>query len=124
MNLRVIFPVTMFTLAAVSFSYGIWQHLSARSMREAADRRIAHILEQVDSLAIPATTKRNLYASMFNNYPAAPAVLGIDFSGSFAAPTDGDGCTNDGQRAVCAALQSGGADELTLLSVCSACSPK
>jgi len=121
MNLRIVFPVMMFVLAAISFSYGIWQHLSASSIRTASDQRVAHILEQVDGLAVPAKAKQDLYAAIFRNYPQAPGFLGIDFSGSFAAPTGGDGCVNDGQRMVCTAMRSGGADERTVLSVCGTC---
>jgi hypothetical protein len=123
MNLRIVFPVTMFTLAAVSFSYGIWQHLAARSAQAAADRRVAHIIEQVDGLAVSTSVKQNLYAAMFSDYPSAPTYFGIDFSGSFASPAAGDGCTNDGQRSVCAALRSGGADAATIRSVCGTCTP-
>lgn len=123
MNLRIIFPVTMFTLAAASFSYGIWQHLAARSIEAAADRRVAHILEQVDGLALSSGMKQNLYASIFNGYPTAPAVLGVDVSGSFASPTAGDGCVNDGQRSVCSAMRAAGATEKTFRSVCGACNP-
>lgn len=123
MNPRIVFPTAMFVLAASSFSYGIWQHLAARSVQAAADRRVAHILEQVDGLAIAQRTKTDLYAAIFRDYPNTPPVLGIDVSGSFASPAGGDGCSDDGQRAVCRALNAGGADAVTYGSVCGICTP-
>lgn len=124
MNPRIIFPTFMFVLAGVSFAYGTWQWLYARQVQTASDARVAHIMEQVDQLAVAKKTKQDLYAAVFSGYPAAPSLFGIDFSGSFASQQAGDSCANDGQRSVCRALKAADAPVATFGQVCGACNPK
>lgn len=124
MNPRIIFPTFMFVLAGASFAYGTWQWLYSRQVQTASDARVAHIMEQVDRLAVSDTTKQDLYAAVFQGYPAAPKLFGIDFSGSFASQQAYDACENDGQRSVCRSLKSASADSGTYAEVCGACSPK
>jgi hypothetical protein len=118
---RVIFPVAMFALAGVCFGYGTWQYVYAQRVQAAADARVAHIMEQVDGLAVAKKSKLDLYTAIFKEYPKGPASVGLDLSGIFAAPSDGDGCASDGQRAVCRALVA--SDESVRVSVCGACKP-
>jgi hypothetical protein len=123
-NRRLIFPITMFALAALSFGYGTWQWLTARAVQASADRRVASILGTVEGMtAWSDRQKQAFYLALFENYPAAPSVLGIELSGIFAADGTDDQCANDGQRAVCRSLRSAGADAATVSSVCGACVP-
>jgi hypothetical protein len=123
-NVRLAFPLTMFVLAGVSFGYGAWQHLAARSARAADESRLAFILQTIEQSDLSRTGKQDLYASIASGLPDAPPVLGLDFSGSFAAPTGGDQCVNDGQRTLCRALRERGTDEATNAAVCGDCNPR
>ncbi|HXV27244.1 MAG TPA: hypothetical protein VD862_04460 [Candidatus Paceibacterota bacterium] len=124
MNVRLAFPVTMFVLAGVSFGYGAWQHLAARSARAADASRLAYILQTIEHSDLSRAGKQDLYVSIASGLPSAPPVLGIDFSGSFAALPGGDSCVSDGQRALCRALITTGADDATRGAVCGGCSPE
>lgn len=120
---RLIFPLTMFILAGVSFAYGTWQWLSARAIQASADARIAHVLTSVqDNGSWSDRQKQAFYIALFKDYPPGPAVLGIELSGLFAAEPE-DQCVNDGQRSVCRALRSATADAQTMMAVCGACNP-
>ena len=114
----------MFLLAGVSFAYGTWQWLYSRQVQTAADARVAHIMEQVEQAPIAKANKKDLYAAIFEGYPEAPSLFGIDFSGSFASPQADDACTSDGQRSVCRALKDSSADSATVSDVCGACNPQ
>ena len=123
-KLRIAFPMLMFVLAGVSFSYGAYQHVSARTARTVDDQRLAFILETIEESNFSSIRKQELYASIAADLPESAPVLGIDFSGSFAAPTGGDQCSNDGQRTLCRALTSQGADPSTISAVCGDCEPE
>lgn len=123
-KVRIAFPVTMFVLAGISFSYGAYQHFSARSARAVDEQRLAFILETIERSNFSDARKQELYASIAAGLPASVPVLGIDFSGSFAAPTGGDQCMNDGQRTLCRALRSQDADQGTVSAVCGLCHPQ
>lgn len=124
MNLRVAFPMTMFVLAALSFGYGAYQHFAARSARAVDEQRLAFIMETIEQAGITDTSKQQLYASIASELPSSVPVLGIDFSGSFAAPPAGDQCINDGQRTLCRALQNQSAAYGTVSAVCGPCDPQ
>lgn len=123
-NLRFAFPLTMFILAGVSFSYGAYQHFSARSARAVDEQRLAFIMETIEQSNFSDARKQELYSSITVGLPAASPVLGLDFSGSFAAPTTGDQCINDGQRTLCRALRNQSASPGTLSAVCGLCDPQ
>jgi hypothetical protein len=124
MDRRLIFPVTMFVLAAVSFAYGAWQQLASRQVAAVADRRLAFIMTTVEKSRFSRQEKQDLYAAIFNRLPEGPTLFGIDLSGSFAAPTGGDHCTNDGQRTVCRALERTSTTSDVLTAVCGLCKPE
>jgi hypothetical protein len=123
-NIRFAFPVTMFILAAVSFSYGAYQHFSARAFRATDSERLAFILETIEASNVSVPQKQQLYSAIATDLPAARPVLGLDFSGSFAAPDTTDQCSSDGQRTLCRALYDQNADVNTMQAVCGACNPK
>jgi hypothetical protein len=123
-NLRVIFPTTMFILAGLSFGYGTWQYFNARSARAVDAQRLAFIMEMIEQSNFSDVRKQDLYASIAAGLPASLPVLGIDFSGSFAAPDTGDQCINDGQRTLCRALMGQKANAATISAVCGQCSPQ
>lgn len=114
----------MFLLAAVSFSYGAYQHFSARAARATGSERLAFILETIEESNASTTQKQQLYTSIAGELPMAVPVLGIDLSGSFAAPATGDQCASEGQRTLCRALKDEGAQAGTITSVCGVCNPK
>jgi hypothetical protein len=122
MQFRAIFPIAMFVLAIVSFAYGVWQQLTVRALRASADERVAVLVETVEQSVLARSQKQVLYTSMFSAMPAAPAVLGIDVSGLFASQ-DVDGCTQEGQRSLCASLVRSGTVETTLWAICGECAP-
>jgi len=124
MDKRLIFPLTMFVLAAASFGYGTWQYIYAQRVQAAADARVAHIVREVDGMPVSERTKQELYADIFTGYPEAPAFLDIDLSGIFAATPQEDACANDGQRSVCRALNASGTDAAVRADVCGACDPR
>ena len=123
MSLRIAFPAVMFVLAGMSFVYGTWQHFVAQSAREADASRLAFILETIEDSGLTRTGKQGLYASIAAGLPQAPPVFGIDVSGSFASQGAPDGCTNEGQRTLCRALQERGTDSETRAAVCGECDP-
>ncbi len=124
MDRRLIFPVAMFVLAGASFAYGFWQQLAAQRTAAAADARMAFIMTTIDDSRFSRQEKQDLYAAVFNGLPAGPNLLGIDLSGSFAAPAGGDHCSNDGQRTICRALKAQSAPASTYASVCGLWSPQ
>ena len=123
-NIRFAFPVTMFVLAGLSFSYGAYQHVSARTARATDSERLAYILETIEESNTPTSQKQQLYVSIATDLPVSVPVFGLDFSGSFAAPDTADQCSNDGQRTLCRALDEQGASASTISAVCGACNPK
>ena len=123
-NIRVAFPITMFILAAASFTYGAYQHFAVRAERATGSERLAFILESIEESGASPAQKQQLYASIAEGLPSSTPVLGIDFSGSFAAPETGDQCTNDGQRTLCRALRLENASSRTISSVCGTCHPR
>ena len=123
MSPRIVFPVTMFILAGVSFAYGTWQYFVAQNLRETDASRLAFILETIEDSSLARSSKQNLYTSIAAQLPSAPPVFGIDVSGSFASEGAPDGCDNDGQRALCHALEYQEANETTIDAVCGTCNP-
>lgn len=128
MDRRIIFPTTMFVLAGLSFAFGIWQYVYAQRVQSASDARVAHILSAVDkslpeTLAAKKSIKKQTYAAIFEAYPAAPTMFGIDLSGSFASQQIADQCLNDGQRSICRALKSQHTDATIYANVCGTCNP-
>lgn len=121
-QLRAVFPVVMFVLAVCSFAYGAWQQLTVRALRASADERVASLVITVERSMLARSQKQSLYASMFSAMPAAPAVLGIDVSGSFASQGS-DGCTQEGQRTICSSLIRADADPAVRRAVCGECAP-
>ena len=121
---RIIFPLAMFALAALSFGYGTWQWLTARAVQASADERIAHTLQTVEEQASWSDRqKQAFYLALFEDYPPSPTLFGIDLSGSFASEQPDDRCVNDGQRSVCRALAASVTDAETMSSICGACNP-
>lgn len=119
---RLIFPVLMFTMAGVSFAFGIWQYVAAQGERVASATRTAYIMQSIQHSAIATTQKQQLYARIFSGLPKA-TFLGIDLSGSFASQGD-DQCTSDGQRTICQALIQAQTDQATMTAICGVCAPK
>lgn len=113
----------MFILAGVSFGYGAYQHFAARSARAVDEQRLAFILETIEQANVSDSRKQELYASIAGGLPVSVPVLGIDFSGSFAAPDSGDQCMNDGQRTLCRSLRNQSASQETVSAVCGLCNP-
>lgn len=124
MDRRLIFPVLMFTLAGLSFVYGTWQYFAARQVAAVSDARTATMIQAIEQSGVARAQKQSLYATIFRDLPPAPALFGIEFSGSFASQDTGDQCTSEGQRVVCRALQDNGADASVLNAVCGLCNPK
>lgn len=120
---RFIFPLIMFSLAGVSFAYGIWQHVAARQVQAAADQRLAFMATTLEQSSIARSQKNAVFAALFEGLPSAPTLFGIDLSGSFASEESGDACRTDGQRAVCRALKATNTDEATYQTICGLCSP-
>lgn len=114
----------MFVLAAISFSYGAYQHFAVRTERAVGSERLAFILEAIEESNASLAQKQQLYATIANDLPQSVPVLGIDFSGSFAAPDAGDQCVNEGQRTLCRALENEQASARTITAVCGACNPE
>ena len=123
MQKRLIFPLTMFVLAGLSFAYGTWQWLSARAVQASADARVAYIMGTVQTHPWSEYQKQAFYVALFQDYPGSPKVLGIDVSGSFASERANDRCVNAGQRAVCRSLRTASASAETIAAVCGACNP-
>lgn len=124
LSLRVTFPILMFILAGVSFGYGAYQHFAALSARAVDEQRLAFIMETIEQSNFADSRKQQLYSSIASGLPESMPVLGIDFSGSFAAPETGDQCVNDGQRTLCRALRNQSTGDTTLSAVCGLCSPQ
>jgi len=124
MDRRYVFPVVMFVLAGVSFTYGIYEHFAATGAQTSADARMAFILSSIENSRSSRQEKQDLYTTIFKGLPAAPSILGVGLSGSSAAPVGGDQCVNDGQRAVCGALKRSNTDAATTMRICGLCSPK
>lgn len=124
MEKRLIFPVIMFVTAGVSFAFGIWQYASARLAQQSADRRMAYIMTTIARSELVPASKQRLYASIAGGLPAAPTVLGLDFSGSFASQESDDHCANDGQQTICRVLRTQGIDPETVRAVCGVCNPR
>lgn len=121
---RAIFPAVMFTLAGVSFIFGGWQYLQSRSVQAASQKRMAFMITTIEKSDVTKQKKQELYATIMQGLPPAPAVLGLDFSGSFASVGTGDSCDSDGQRTVCRALKADNADAVTMMNVCGSCNPQ
>lgn len=120
---RAIAPVLLFIVAGASFTYGIWQYLATQRLQAAADQRVAHIVNAVESSGISRGQKDVVYRSVFQNWPAMPNGFGIEVSGLFASQQTDDACTSEGQRSVCRALINGGTSAAVKASVCGACDP-
>lgn len=114
----------MFILAGISFGYGAYQHFAARSARVVDEQRLAFILETIEQSNFSDARKQELYASIAADLPPARPILGIDFSGSFAARDTDDRCVNDGQRTLCRALKRQDAGTGTISAVCGLCDPQ
>ncbi len=114
----------MFTLAGASFTFGIWQYVSAHIARSSASERMAYIMTTIEDSGLPRAEKRTLYASIMSGLPPAPTFLGIDISGSFAGQVIDDRCTSDGQRAVCRSLVQQHTDTKTMTAICGICNPQ
>jgi hypothetical protein len=123
MEKRLIFPTVMFVLAGASFLFGGWQYLQAQSAQAASQKRMAFIVTSIEKSSLATARKQELYAVIMKGLPAAPGVLGLDFSGSFASNSAGDSCTSDGQRTICSALMSEHADAAVIINVCGTCHP-
>jgi hypothetical protein len=124
MEKRVIFPVAMFVLAGLSFTYGTWQFFYAQRVQASADARLAHVVTTIEGSNVSRQQKQQMYATIAAGLPSAPGLFGFDFSGSFASQQPDDHCANDGQRAVCRALKGQGTDAITYQAVCSTCNPQ
>lgn len=124
MEKRAIFPLIMFLLAGASFAFGGWQYFYSRTVQSAAQKRMAFIVTTIEKSGESRVMKQELYASIMQGLPPVPAVLGLDFSGSFASVDTGDACTSDGQRAVCLALKEEKTESAVFTAVCGACNPK
>jgi hypothetical protein len=85
---------------------------------------MAFILTSIEQSSVPRAKKQELYATIAKDLPPAPGLFGIDFSGSFASQNGQDSCTNDGQRAICRALQYADADVATMTAICGRCNPR
>ncbi|MCC6405418.1 MAG: hypothetical protein IT405_03465 [Candidatus Yanofskybacteria bacterium] len=123
MEKRILFPAVMFLFAGASFAFGGWQYLQARAARQASQQRTAFMMTTIEESGVSRTQKQQLYASIMSGFPAAPSVLGVDFSGSFASPIGGDACTTEGQRTICRALIAQGASSDVQAAVCGVCRP-
>lgn len=124
MDRRLIFPITMFVLAGISFAYGTYEYVVAQRAQSSSDARLAFIMSAIESSRSSRQEKTDLYAAIFQGLPKAPSVFGFDLSGSFAAPAGGDQCTSDGQRAVCGALIKTHEDPAMISRICGLCLPK
>ena len=78
----------------------------------------------IENSGVPQTQKQQLYATIMNDLPPAPRLLGIDFSGSFAAQQPDDHCVSDGQRPVCRALKEQSTDLADRTAICGFCDPQ
>lgn len=123
MERRLIFPTIMFILASASFAFGIWQYVYASRVQVNSAKRMAFIVKTIQDSGITQANKRSIYASIFQQLPPAPSLFGIDFSDSFASQDISDGCTSDGQRAICQALVQDDADERAMTAICGFCRP-
>ncbi|MCC6934108.1 MAG: hypothetical protein IT406_00205 [Candidatus Yanofskybacteria bacterium] len=123
MEKRMLFPLTMFLFAGVSFVFGGWQYFQARATHQASQQRMAFILTSIEESGVSRVQKQQLYARIMDGLPAAPSVFGIDVSGSFASPGSGDACTSEGQRTVCRALVVRGVSRDAQKAICGACYP-
>ena len=123
MQLRAVFPVVMFITAGLSFSFGVWQYVYARSVQASATQRMAYMMTTIERSDVTRMKKDELYASIMGNLPAGPTLFGIDVSGSFASQGPQDTCTSDGQRSVCRALKSEQTDQATMTAICGTCNP-
>ena len=123
MNKRLIFPTLMFVLAGASFLFGGWQYLQSRSTQLASQKRMAFIITSIEKSSLAKAKKQELYATIMEGLPAAPAVFGIDFSGSFASVGVGDSCDSDGQRSICGTLKAEKTDAILMTAVCGTCNP-
>lgn len=123
MERRIIFPTLMFILAGLSFVYGTWQYLYARRVQASSDARLVHTITAIEDSNILLKQKERIYADIFLNLPPAPTFFGIEFSGSLAGQHQDDQCVNDGQRAVCRALRTQGAQPTVYTEVCGLCAP-
>ena len=124
MNKRLIFPLLMFTLAACSFAWGGYQYWYAGQVQAASDARVAHIMDAVADTPMTLRTQENLYASIYEDYPAGPAGIGVDVSGSLAGQKIPDGCASDGQRSVCRSMRDGGSSFESYRAACGVCLPQ
>ena len=114
----------MFVIAAISFSYGIYQNVVARKVQVSSDARLAFVMSSIEDSRSSRQEKQDLYNTIFLGLPKAPSILGINFSGLFAAPAGGDQCSSDGQRSVCSALKKSNTDSATMMRICGLCEPK
>lgn len=120
---RAIFPIIMFIAAGASFAFGIWQHISARQIQASSAERMAHIMTTIERSSVTSSKKQELYTSIMGELPASPTLFTLNISGSFASQAKPDRCTNDGQRAVCRALQQY-ATQADFLAICGPCIPQ
>lgn len=120
---RLIFPLFMFLLAGVSFAYGIWQYAAARQIQASADERLAFMATTIERSSLVRSQKDALFATIFEGFPAAPTLFGIDLSGSFASEGDGNACRTDGQRSLCRALKAADTDVAAYQAICGVCNP-
>ena len=123
MEIRLIFPVAMFSMAGLSFAFGIWQYVYARQVQANSAERVAAIVGVIQESDLSTAKKQDIYARVFHRMPPAPNMIGLDFSGSFASQQMPDACLNDGQRSVCRALYSSDAATATITAVCGECRP-
>lgn len=121
---RAIFPIIMFTMAGISFAFGIGQYVYARSVRTASAERMAYIMTSIERSDVGRANKQELYASIMTGLPKAPSLFGIDVSGSFASQGVDDHCTSDGQRTICKALSDQATDVSTMNAICGVCRPQ
>jgi hypothetical protein len=121
---RLIFPVIMFTMAGMSFTFGIWQYFYAQRVQASSAQRMAFMVKTIQQSAIASSQKQSMYATIFQKLPPAPALFRLDLSGSFASQGVDDQCPTDGQRAVCRALIASDTNQSILSAVCGLCNPR
>lgn len=121
---RLIFPVVMFAMAGVSFTFGIWQYVYAQRVQTSSAQRTAFMVTTIQESSIASSQKQDMYATIFRELPPAPSLFSLDFSGSFASQSVDDQCLTDGQRAVCRALIKEHTDRATMSAICGVCDPK
>lgn len=123
MSARVVFPIMMFVLAVLAFGYGLWEHVWAGNVQDAADQRVSFMIDTIEQSNATRAEKDTMYFSIASGLPSAPLVWDIGLSGSHASQNPGDLCLSESQRLVCRALASSSAPTSTINAVCGACRP-